>query len=132
MIRTKVRFVGVTSREKTSPKTWRWHQHAGWTDALPADAVVNVSLDPYAWSYFGDYQTKLHRSFRPKDWTADIDGPGRDEKTRAALAQAVGIVRYGRSKEGRQALARAMTSEPAIAESWLRTLVTHLNRSGDA
>lgn len=85
VIRKKVRFVGVTSREKTSPKTWRWQQHAPWTGQLPAGAVVNVSLDAYAWSYFGDHQTKLHRTFRPKDWTADIEGPDRDEKTRSAL-----------------------------------------------
>ena len=131
VIRKKVRFVGVTSRKKTSPKTWRWHQHAPWTDQLPAGAVVNVSLDQYAWSYFGDYQTKLHRSFRPKDWTADIDGPERDEATRTALSEAVGVVKFGRSKEGRRSLARAMANEPTLAEPWLRSLITHLSRTGE-
>lgn len=130
VIRKKLRFVGVTSREKTSPNAWRWHQHAPWTAELPSSAVLNVSLDPYAWSYFGNHQTKLHRTYRPKDWTADVDGPQRDEKTRDALAEAVGVVRYGRSREGRQALVRAMSSEPALSEVWLRTLITHLNRSG--
>ena len=130
VIRKKVRFIGVTSREKTSPNTWRWQQHAPWTEQLPSSAVVNVSLDPHAWSYFGDHQTKLHRTFRPKDWTADVDSPTRDEKTRLALAEAVSIVRYGRSRDGRQALARVMSGEGALAEPWLRTLITHLNRSG--
>src|SRR4051794_38276087 len=65
VIRRKVRFVGVTSRKKTSPNTYRWQQHAGWTRQLPARAVINVSLDPRVWSYFGDHQVKLTRSLRP-------------------------------------------------------------------
>lgn len=130
VIRKKVRFVGVTSRTKTSPNTWRWRQHAPWTDQLPANAVVNVSLDPCAWSYFGNYQTKLHRTFRPKDWVADIEGPQRDDKTRTALAEAVAVVKVGRSKDGRRSLARAMANEPTLAEPWLRSLVTHLSRTG--
>lgn len=31
VVRRKLRFVGVTMRHKTSPTTWRWQQHAGWT-----------------------------------------------------------------------------------------------------
>ena len=92
VIRRKVRFVGVTVRRKTSPNTWRWQQHAPWTRRLPAGAVVNVSLDANVWSYFGDHQTKLTRSFWPGRWLADAPGPRRDEKTRQALAEAVALV----------------------------------------
>jgi hypothetical protein len=56
----------VTSRTKTSPNTYRWQQQATWTRQLPARAVVNVSLHPWVWSYFGDDQPKLTRSFRPE------------------------------------------------------------------
>jgi hypothetical protein len=35
-IRRRIRFVGITSRTKTSPNTWRWHQHADWTRDLPS------------------------------------------------------------------------------------------------
>ncbi len=66
VIRRKLRFVGVTSRTKTSPNTYRWQQQATWTRQLPARAVVNVSLHPWVWSYFGDDQPKLTRSFRPE------------------------------------------------------------------
>ncbi|HEX5204005.1 MAG TPA: hypothetical protein VFW27_29095 [Actinoplanes sp.] len=31
VIRRKLRFVGVTSRRKASPNTYRWPQHAAWT-----------------------------------------------------------------------------------------------------
>jgi hypothetical protein len=127
VIRRKLRFVGVTSRTKISPNTFRWQKHASWTSQLPARAVVNVSLDPYVWGYFGNGQTKLTRSYRPELWLADGEGPRRDEQTRDALAEATALVLYGRSPAGRRALARAMVSEPALRESWLRTLTGQLN-----
>jgi hypothetical protein len=127
VIRRKMRFVGVTSRTKTSPNTYRWQQQAVWTRQLPARAVVNVSLHPSVWSYFGDHQTKLTRSFRPEQWLAEADGPGRDERTRQALAEAAALVAYGRSRDGRRALARAIGREPTLAQPWLRSLVTDLN-----
>jgi hypothetical protein len=128
VIRRKLRFVGVTSRTKTSPNAYRWRQHNSWTAVLPRSAVTNVSIDPYVWSYFGDSQTKLTRSHRPEHWLADVDEPNRDERTRQALAEAVALVHYGRSGEGRRALARAMDGEPALAHAWLRDVVTRLSR----
>jgi hypothetical protein len=129
VIRRKLRFVGVTSRRKTSPNTYRWQQHASWTRRLPAAAVVNVSLQSGVWSYFGDHQVKLTRSLRPDRWTAEADGPGRDEHTRQALAEAAALVSYGRSQAGRHAVARAVGRDPALAQPWLRTLVTNLATS---
>jgi hypothetical protein len=76
--------------------------------------VVNVSLHPSVWSYFGDHQTKLTRSFRPEQWLAEADGPGRDERTRQALAEAAALIAYGRSRHGRHALARAIGHEPTL------------------
>ncbi|GAA4710839.1 hypothetical protein Prum_091490 [Phytohabitans rumicis] len=131
VIRRKLRFVGVTSRRKTSPNTFRWQQHADWTDRLPARSVVNVSLDSTVWSYLGNTQTKLTRSYRPERWLAEADGPDRDEKTRQALAEAVAIVAHGRSTAGRRALARSIDGEPALSQAWLRSIVTRLNRAGE-
>jgi hypothetical protein len=127
VIRRKLRFVGVTSRRKTSPNTYRWQQQAAWTRQLPGRAVTNVSLHPDVWSYFGDHQTKLTRSFRPEHWLDEAHGPGRDERTRQALAEAAALVTYGRSPLGRDALARAIGREPTLAQPWLRSLVTDLN-----
>ncbi|MBB4744122.1 hypothetical protein BJY16_007581 [Actinoplanes octamycinicus] len=126
VIRRKLAFVGVTIRRKTSPNTERWQQRAAWTRTLPASAVANVSLDPGVWSYFGDHQVKLTRSLRPDRWTAEAEGPGRDERTRQALVEAAALVAYGRSPAGRQAVARAIGRDPALSQPWLRTLVTSL------
>jgi hypothetical protein len=129
VIRRKLRFLGVTSRTKTSPNTYRWHQHATWTRQLPATAVINVSLHPWVWSYFGDHQIKLTRSLRPDRWTDVAQGPGRDERTRQALAEAAALVAYGRSQAGRQAVAGAVGRDPALTQPWLRTLVTNLSKN---
>ncbi len=128
VIRRKLRFVGVTVRTKTSPNTWRWQQHAPWTRQLPATAVINVSLSRGLSSYFGHIQDKLTRSFRPEHWRAETDGAGHDERTRAALAEAVALVAHGRSRSGRQALAGVLSGEPTLSQLWMRTLVRQLNR----
>lgn len=126
-IRRKLRFVGVTSREKTSPNTWRWQQHAEWTRRLPAASVVNVSLDVYVWSYFGNHQTKLTGSYRLERWREGCGDVKRDERTRKALAEAVHLVELGRTREVRRMIARGIDGEPALSEPWLRTLFRQLS-----
>ncbi|MDG4765420.1 hypothetical protein O7632_15140 [Solwaraspora sp. WMMD406] len=96
---------------------------------LPAAAVTNVSLDPSVWSHFGDHQVKLTRSLYPDRWLAEDTGPGRGERTRQALAEAAALVAYGRSWAGRHAVARAIGRDHALAQPWLRTLVTNLTNS---
>lgn len=127
VIRRTVRFVGVTIRRETSPNTYRWQHDADWTRQLPARSVVNVSLGWPVWTYLGDRQAKLTRTFKPERWLAEAPAPDRDLDTRQAIAEAVAVVHYGRSAAGRRAIARATAGEPALAEAWLRTLVTALN-----
>lgn len=129
VIRRQLRFVGITSRTKTSPNTWRWQQHADFAAELPASAIRNVSLDTRLWSYFGNYQHKTAGSFRRTRWTApEVADPRRDERTRIALAEAVRVVAAGRSPEVRRMLAELLSREPAIRERWLRDLQVSLRR----
>lgn len=129
VIRRKLRFLGVTIRTKNSPNAYRWQQSdAPWASELPRSAIRNVSLDGFVWSHLADNQDKLTRSHHSGRWLAGPEGPRRDERTRAALAEAVAIVAYGRSPQGRRALARATAGEPGLRESWLRSLVTELHR----
>jgi hypothetical protein len=122
VIRRKLRFVGVTVQQKTSPNTHRWQQHAAWTRELPASGVVNVSLDGFVWKHIANHQHKLTDSWQPEWWTAEGWGPGRDEFVRKALAEAVALVSYGRSQAGRQAFAHALGPEPGQTQPWLRAL----------
>lgn len=122
VVRRRLRFVGITSRCPTSPRTWRWHQHAPWTRDLPAGAVRNIALDPAAWSYLGNHQVKLTRSHPRRRWLDEPDGPRHDEVVRAALAEALAYVAAGRSRDVRRRFVAVLQGEPAISESWLRTL----------
>lgn len=125
-IRLKLRFVGVTTEEDPSPKTWRWQQHAAWTRRLPAASVVNVSLDAAIWSYLGNRQEKLTESFGTRGWLEGAGETERDERTRRALAEAVRLVELGRTGEVRRMIARAIDGEPALSEPWLRSLRSRL------
>ena len=129
VVRRKLRFVGITARRQPSPKTVRWQKEAEWPPELSGGAVVNVSMQIGLWSYLVDYQPKTNWWFAPSSSLLPIDPTLRhDAEGRRALAEAVALVEYGRRRAARQALARVMSKEPAIAESWLRTLVTALNR----
>ncbi len=126
VVRRKLRFIGIVRRGKTSPNTWRWHQAASWTRELPPSAVVNVSLEPWTWSYLGDYQPKLTASFTRNRWAEPETAPDRSAATRRALHEAERLTDYARSRQGRADLVRHLVHESAFRQSWLRTLVSEL------
>ncbi|MFE0461809.1 hypothetical protein ACFW1A_21435 [Kitasatospora sp. NPDC058965] len=123
VIRRKLRYLGITSRTRTSPKTWRWQQHQAWTAELPARGVRNVSLDPRVWSLLGDYQPKTAPSFPPSRWRDEtVTAPARGEAPTRALATAVALVAAGRTPAVRRRVVRTLAAEPAFGGPWLRTL----------
>ncbi len=64
----KIRLVGLTWREKTSPKTWRWAQHADWAHLLPRRSITSVSAPPEFLTYLAADQPNTTASFAPTDW----------------------------------------------------------------
>ncbi|WP_410673060.1 hypothetical protein [Amycolatopsis sp. cmx-4-68] len=127
VIRRKLRFAGVTLRQPTKPDAWRWQEDVSWPRELPAAAVRNVSLTPDVWYYFGNRQPKLTPSFPRQRWTDEtVRTPDHGKATRRALAEGFALVAAGRSAGVRERLVRTITAEPAIAEPWLRALVTEL------
>lgn len=129
MIRRKLRFLGITRREHTSPNTWRWHQEAEWPAHLPARAIKNVSMAPDVWHYLGDLQPKATVSFRPHRWLDEsVTEPARDATRRQGLAEAVALVQRGSDKETRASLATQLAQEPTFTEPWLRSLALELRR----
>ncbi|MBG0818855.1 hypothetical protein [Planomonospora sp. ID82291] len=129
VIRLKLRFLGITSRKKTSPNTWRWWQNAPWTGSLPRRAVTSVSVEPWLWNYLGNEQHKLTPSFRRTLWADEaVAVPCRDDETLGALAQAVALVELGRSRRVRDDLARRISAEPSFTQAWLRSLTLELRR----
>jgi hypothetical protein len=126
-IRARLGYLGITVREKTSPNTRRWQQHADWVRELPARAVRNVSVEGHLWRYMGNVQHKTERSFRRTRWAdPDMTLPRHDDAARAALAEAVRFYRGGRTRTVRSRVHRVLTGEPTFREPWLRDLARSL------
>ncbi|WP_354701545.1 hypothetical protein DSM112329_01864 [Paraconexibacter sp. AEG42_29] len=129
VIRHKLRYLGVTIREHTSPNTHRWQQHAAWTRELPARAIANVSLGFDVSVYFSNGQPKTSLSFSRPLWQDEqVATPGRSEERLTALAEAVAVTELGARKATREAIARLLSREPSFAEPWLRSLALELRR----
>jgi hypothetical protein len=120
VIRRKMRFIGLVARGRTSPKTYRWQQHAGWTRNLPSRAISNVSMDPLLYRYLADRQEKLTGTFGPCVW--EQTGTRHDDGARHALAEAVALVAYGRRPETRTTLIRILSAQKPYPRTWLATL----------
>ena len=41
----RLRWIGITSRVKNSPNTWRWFQRVDWAADYPRSALRGVSVD---------------------------------------------------------------------------------------
>jgi hypothetical protein len=53
-MKRKLRFIGITRRTKTSPKTWRWQQQVDWTKDFSPRSIKNVSIPSWLWNYWGN------------------------------------------------------------------------------
>jgi len=125
----KLRLVGMTWREKTSPNTWRWQQNAEWVDRLRPYEIKNVSLPWRLATYLAADVPKTSYSFPPEWWgDEEVTKPLRAGEAREALALAVRLFDLGREDATRRRFARALGREPAITESWFRSLILELKR----
>jgi len=88
--------------------------------------VPDLTEFPFRWDLVGP---GLTGQFGHPFWTAYRRLPlgtsfARDERLTASLAEAVALVRIGRSPEGRAALVRAM--DASHGDAWLRALAVRL------
>jgi hypothetical protein len=126
-VRRRVRLVGITVRMKTSPKTWRWQQHAPWVPLLGRGAVKNVSVPRDLWGYLGDYQDKVSLSYTPSRWGDEaLASPTRYEKQLKALRLAYSLFELGRQSARREQFVSLLVREPAMRDGWFRTLAQEL------
>jgi hypothetical protein len=125
----KLRIVGVTWREKTSPKTWRWQQHAAWVERRRLDEIKNVSAPLRFATFLAADAPKTSGSFHPDRWGREEAAvPWRHHESRQALAFAVHLFDLGRNGDMRRRFARALADQPAMTEPWFRSLILELKR----
>jgi len=126
-VRRRIHLVGITSRMKTSPKTWRWQQHADWINLLERGSVKNVSIPPDLWRFLGDYQCKVTRSFTPSRWgSSEAAQPSYNDDQLKGLRRAYDLFRSGKSNPCREELVARMITEPAMKHGWFRSLVQQI------
>lgn len=126
-VRRRIRLVGITERTKTSPKTWRWQQHAPWLPLLGRGAVKNISVPRDLWDYMGNTQDKVSRSYTPHRWgDPALSSPSYDDWQLKALRLAFELFELGRNKERREQFASLLVREPAMGHGWFRMLVQEI------
>lgn len=126
-VRRRIRLVGITERKKTSPKTWRWQQHAPWLQLIASRSVKNVSIPYVLWTYLGDYQEKLAHSYIPERWgDPSFAAPSYSKRQLKALRLAFEIFESGRTKERRKDFVSLLVKQPAMKFGWFRMLVQEI------
>ena len=102
---SKLGFIGITSRRKNSPNTWRWHQDEEWTQKLSKGRLKNVSVDRFYWGYLGNTQSKLTRSNRPNNWLhKPIEKQDHTEETIKAINEAYYLYQVAQTNEEKKLL----------------------------
>jgi hypothetical protein len=126
-VRRRIRFIGITGRSKTSPKTWRWQQHSSWLSLMGRGAVKNVSISSDLWNYLGNYQDKVSESYTPSRWGDPVlASPTYHDSQLRALRLAFELFELGREKARRDEFASLLVKEPAMKSVWFRMLVQEL------
>lgn len=126
-VRRRVRLVGITERTKTSPKTWRWQQHAAWLPLVGRGSVKNVSVPRDLWNYLGNYQDKVSLSHTPSRWGDEaLSSPARHDGQLRALRLAFELFESGRQKGRKEQFVSLLVREPAMRYGWFRMLAQEL------
>jgi hypothetical protein len=122
-----IRFIGITRRQKTSPNTFRWHQHAPWLRHFPRGAVRNVSVPRDFWDYLGNEQPKTTPSNSPTRWGADdLQVPPRWENNLDGLRLAVAVYDRATSRDERLLFSSELSSLAEMSLDWVRATVAEL------
>lgn len=126
-VRRRIRFIGITERQKNSPNAWRWYQRVGWRGDYPPGALRSVSIPWHLWTYLGDSQKKVSRSNAPDRWgTDEMLAPPREPEHLEALRLALHLYERGRERAERAAFAAELAAQPEMRYRWLRQLVLEL------
>jgi len=129
-VQRKLRIVGLTTREKNSPNTWRWQQHSDWLGIAPDMVVKNVSVP---WDFIiplANSRPKMTQANHPGRWGEEGEGRQRAPSTDQleALAFALHLYDHGNAASERAALATEISQTHQIRQPATRALVTALKR----
>jgi hypothetical protein len=126
-VRRRLRVVGLTPRQPTSPHTWRWQQRAAWAAGFPRSDLQGLAIPWRLFSYLANWQAKVTPSNPPSRWASeDLARPPRTSEHHEALRLARWLYTEGTTRARRRQLVRWLAQQPAMRERWLRALVSEL------
>ncbi len=126
-VKRKIRLLGITMQGKTSPKTWRWQQHAHWVRLVERGAIKNISTPWWFWDQLANQQAKVTQSYTAERWgSREANDPRTNLGHAEALKRALQLFDLGKNKESRQTFTRHLSEEKAMAYPWLRALILEL------
>lgn len=132
-VRKRIRLIGIVSRTKTSPNTWRWHQESRWNDLLEKNSIKNFSISTRYWGYLGNEQHKCTESFTDDLWSdPGARLPVRTSKRLVGLNTAMHWFELGLTSARREELAEALSSEPEMKVESVRKIVSCLRSTARA
>jgi hypothetical protein len=126
-VQRRIRFLGLTARQKTSPKTWRWQQHQDWLRELPDAEVRNVSMPFWLARWMTSVLEKVTPSHTVDRWALIRGGRRKWSRERhIALKTACRLYDLGDTRSERLALAAKITRHADMSDPWLRSIVLKL------
>ncbi len=128
-VQRRLKIIGLTTRTKNSPNTWRWHQNQDWLDLAPDMEIANVSAGGGFTFGIANSYTKVTKSHHKGRWAdAHQQSHRPSEEQVRALDFAARLYDLGREKTERRALARKIAATDRMKLTSIRQLVLNLKR----
>lgn len=122
-----LRVVGVTQRQKSSPKAERWHLDNRWAKDHPEVAVHNVSAHRRFWDWAGNSERKVSVTNPPSRWGMPIEPGERYSAVRLkGIRDAVANYDLGDNGRERKAFTAVLAKTHNVREPWVRRLISEL------
>lgn len=128
-VQRRLVIIGLRTRTKNSPNTWRWQQHAPWLELVPDAVIKNVSAPAGFIFLIAGTEEKVTRSFHYGRWDSDESGadtPGPDQCR--AMKLAAWLYDLGQTREERRHLSGLIAKLPEMKQPATRALVSTLRR----
>ncbi len=126
-VQRRLMIIGLTTRTKNSPNTWRWQQEQDWLGLIPDAVIKNVSAPSRFIFYIANIQPKVTRSHHPGQWAEPRETaatPSADQQR--ALLHALGLFERANTKDEKARLAALIAKTKQMKSPAVRRLVLQL------
>ena len=125
-LRRRLRIVGITEQYVGRGCQLGWKE-LEWARPFRRGALKGVAIPYWFWTYLGDSEAKASRCNPPERWgDPEMAQPPREDRHLDGLRRALALHETGRTRAERDALAAALSEQPAFQHPWCRVLAAEL------